>query len=258
MAKIFKKLIKASGGDDTFPADKYFEGGYAEVVLPNATKIKSYAFCEDSKLETIHMPNVTEINSNAFKNCTKLVLTSMPEKLTRLSISAFYGCTGLKSIYLPKNLEVISYSAFQWCTNLNTVTFKGTPTSITSDAFKNCTNLKIINVPWAEGVVANAPWGTNATINYNYGQAPSLISFTVNGKSYQTKEGTTWSEFCGGATEATEATPIWVVSNVVFCSLDKNGIYTGSGLPIEGATPSSVIVAGTDYKTKEYPGGGSN
>jgi hypothetical protein len=162
-------VVDGESGLEVVTADKYLEERYAEVVLPNATKIKSYAFCEDSKLETIHMPNVTEINSNAFKNCTKLVLTSMPEKLTRLSISAFYGCTGLKSIYLPKNLEVISYGAFQWCTNLNTVTFKGTPTSITSDAFKNCTNLKIINVPWAEGVVANAPWGaTNATINYNY------------------------------------------------------------------------------------------
>ena len=32
-----------------------------------------------------------------------------------------------------------------------------------------CTNLTTINVPWAEGAVAGAPWGaTNATINYNY------------------------------------------------------------------------------------------
>ena len=25
-------------------------------------------------------------------------------------------------------------------------------------ALKNCTNLTIINVPWSEGAVANAPW----------------------------------------------------------------------------------------------------
>jgi len=52
---------------------------------------------------------------------------------------------------------------------MRTLTFNGTPTSIASNAFGNCTNLRTINVPWAEGAVANAPWGaTNATINYNY------------------------------------------------------------------------------------------
>ena len=51
---------------------------------------------------------------------------------------------------------------------MKTVTFKGKPT-ISDSAFLNCGNLTTINVPWAEGEVANAPWGaTNATINYNY------------------------------------------------------------------------------------------
>lgn len=49
------------------------------------------------------------------------------------------------------------------------MTFEGKPTRIDSNAFYNCSNLKTINVPWAEGEVANAPWGaTKATINYNY------------------------------------------------------------------------------------------
>jgi hypothetical protein len=48
------------------------------------------------------------------------------------------------------------------------MTFKGTPTNIATDAFYNCRNLLDIYVPWAEGEVANAPWGaTNATIHYN-------------------------------------------------------------------------------------------
>lgn len=38
-----------------------------------------------------------------------------------------------------------------------------------NDAFEGCTNLTAINVPWAEGAVANAPWGaTNAAVSYNY------------------------------------------------------------------------------------------
>jgi len=49
------------------------------------------------------------------------------------------------------------------------LTFEGTPSFIASNAFSNCTKLRTINVPWAEGKVANAPWGaTKATINYNY------------------------------------------------------------------------------------------
>lgn len=45
---------------------------------------------------------------------------------------------------------------------------QNTSIEIVADAFEGCTNLTTINVPWAEGAVANAPWGaTNATINYN-------------------------------------------------------------------------------------------
>lgn len=51
---------------------------------------------------------------------------------------------------------------------METVTFKS-KTTIANNTFSGCNNLKVINVPWAEGEVANAPWGaTNATINYNY------------------------------------------------------------------------------------------
>jgi hypothetical protein len=52
---------------------------------------------------------------------------------------------------------------------LVSLTFEGTPESIANAAFVACDNLTTINVPWAEGAVANAPWGaTNATITYGY------------------------------------------------------------------------------------------
>ena len=41
------------------------------------------------------------------------------------------------------------------------------PTTLDATAFKGCTNLKDIDVPWAEGDIAGAPWGaTNATVHY--------------------------------------------------------------------------------------------
>jgi hypothetical protein len=70
---------------------------------------------------------------------------------------------------LPSKIRSISYGAFKGCTGLTSITFEGTPTTISSDVFTGCINLTSIKVPWAEGAVANAPWGaTNATITYNY------------------------------------------------------------------------------------------
>ena len=93
---------------------------------------------------TLH--GYTVIRDNAFLNCSSLALTSLPSGITNIGNYAFQGCSSLASL-----------------------TFEGKPTSISKSAFRGCTNLTTINVPWAEGEVANAPWGaTNATINYNY------------------------------------------------------------------------------------------
>ena len=110
------------------------------------TKITREAFKNSVNLTTNEIPNtVTNIGAYAFYNCKKLNITEIPASVTNIAIQAFYGCTGLTSI-----------------------TFKGTP-KLTSDVFENCINLKTINVPWAEGAVAGAPWGASgATINYNY------------------------------------------------------------------------------------------
>ena len=70
---------------------------------------------------------------------------------------------------LPVNLQTIKSNAFYACSGLTEITFEGTPKTIFGNVFSNCKNLATINVPWAQGAVANAPWGaTNATINYNY------------------------------------------------------------------------------------------
>ena len=137
----------SSGGSDDL-AIKMITGEGDITELPSGiTKIRGYAFEHCHKLALTSLPDgVTNIGNNAFTYCTKLALTSLPSGITNIGTAAFRGCTGL-----------------------TTITFKGTPSSIASDAFKDCTNLTTINVPWAEGAVANAPWGaTNATINYNY------------------------------------------------------------------------------------------
>ncbi len=99
---------------------------------------------------------------------TALRLSKLPEETTEIGEYVFYGCTGITISEIPASVTVIDNSAFTGCTGITSLTFKGTPTSIASWCFGNNSNLKDIYVPWAEGAVANAPWGASyATIHYN-------------------------------------------------------------------------------------------
>ncbi len=146
------------------------QGDLTNVVLHGYMKIRKYAFYYCKKLTLTSLPSgLTRIDDYAFYYCTNLALTSLPSGLTRIGYSAFRNCTNLALTSLPSGIVGIPNSVFQNCTGLTSITFEGTPASIASDVFDGCTNLTEIKVPWAEGAVANAPWGaTNATITYNY------------------------------------------------------------------------------------------
>ena len=218
-----------SGGNnaDTDTLIQVLVGGYTEVKLPNITKLKQYAFYSDKALVNIEMPNsITSIGNHCFDACTNLALTSLPNSITSLGNDAFLSCTNLALTSLPSNLTSIGgfcfnrcekititsipkgvtsigEKAFNYCTGITYLTFEGTPTTIHDSAFLNCTKLKTINVPWAEGAVAGAPWSaTNATINYNYTGEANLITFYVNANGneyheYKAEEGMTWGQWVG-------------------------------------------------------------
>lgn len=142
----------------------------ALTSLPHGlTSIGSYAFESCYNLALASLPDgLTSIGERTFMNCYELALTFLPDGLTSIGEYAFNHCGKLALTFLPHGLTSIDQYAFQNC-NIKTITFMGTPDSIASYAFRDNNNLTIINVPWAEGEVANAPWGaTNATINYNY------------------------------------------------------------------------------------------
>ena len=109
--------------------------------------IGAFAFDGCGALESLKMHDgIKEIKEYAFKGCNKMQLETIPPLVSNIEAYAFFGCHAITEI-----------------------TFKGTPKIIDAAAFHDCTNLLTINVPWAAGAVANAPWGaTNATINYNY------------------------------------------------------------------------------------------
>jgi hypothetical protein len=97
-----------------------------------------------------------------------MTINAIPEGVTSIEVQAFAGCAEITVNSIPQGVKTIGNMAFANCTGITELTFKGTPTSICSNSFQGCTNLLNIYVPWAEGEVANAPWGaTNATIHYN-------------------------------------------------------------------------------------------
>lgn len=172
----FKEAISGISGGATEPyIEEIYDasGNLIEAKLYGHSKIRDYTFYNCTKLALASLPSgLKSIGSSAFHNCTNLALTSLPSSITSISNYAFYGCINLAITSLPSGITRISNYAFRNCTKLASLTFKGTPTSISNTAFFDCSNLTTINVPWAEGEVANAPWGaTNATINYNYTEA---------------------------------------------------------------------------------------
>ena len=141
-----------------------------DPTLPNSiTHIGNYAFRSCTRLNCNLPQSVTYIGKTAFYGCSYWTLSTLPEGLTTIGSSAFDQCMSITLTKLPANIQQIDSRAFSYCSKLTNITFEGKPTSIANDVFSNCSKLTVINVPWAEGEVANAPWGaTNATINYNY------------------------------------------------------------------------------------------
>lgn len=158
--------------DLTSIGDYAFDGctSLSLTSLPSGiTSIGNYAFRDCTNLALTSLPSgITTINSLTF-DTTNIALTSLPPGITYISTRGFADCHNLSITSIPAGVTNIESYSFIGCTGLVTITFEGTPVTIGNNAFKNCTNLTAINVPWAEGEVANAPWGaTNATINYNY------------------------------------------------------------------------------------------
>lgn len=178
------------------------------VIPDGTRWIGDRKFYNAHDLKKVTIPSsVKSILNEAFYSTISLTCVVLSEGLTRIFSGAFIGSGLLLGEYfeedgdeygcvLPESLSEIGDSAFDsvpilggstlvFGNNIKSigrgafgsvlsddgegydVIFKGTPTSIASDAFSN-TDIVNIYVPWAEGAVANAPWGADdATIHYN-------------------------------------------------------------------------------------------
>lgn len=165
------------GVTEPFIEEDYFFNDNGKLASLNTAKlygykeIREYMYYNAFACSQIVLPNtITVIGRDAFSGCEVLQLTSLPASLQLIADNAFFNCEKITISEIPETVTFIGGGAFGNCKALTEITFKGTPTlEIKDGAFQYCTSLAIINVPWAEGAVANAPWGaTNATINYNY------------------------------------------------------------------------------------------
>ena len=149
--------------------DYAFRGiGSKLLGLPDSVKsIGKSAFEDCAWLQGSLPRSLTSLSESAFKNCERLTITEIPSGITSIPANAFYGCIATKVVKIPATVKTIADTAFAMCTGLTKVEFSGTPESI-GVAFVGCSNITDIYVPWAEGVVENAPWGAaSATIHYS-------------------------------------------------------------------------------------------
>lgn len=149
------EAIPSGGGDDEFPADRYFEGGIEAVDLPNATKIKKYAFYQDSKLKTISLPNVTSVGSYAFYGCSVLTEIKQLENLKSLSDYAFYNCAKLVLTELPDTLTSLGQCALSSCPNIKLTSLPSSIKTIGGAAF-NTTGINIRSIPPLVTTISNS------------------------------------------------------------------------------------------------------
>lgn len=194
-AKAAKEYYESLGGESinnqdktitengTYTADEGYTGlgsVTVSVARDDQTDIEEQFIAAIERNATaINIPDgCIKIGNYAFYGCSKATEITIPDTVTHLGYETFGGCTKITEVEIPTSVYEIENKVFNGCSGLGTVTFVGNEkpqkpltgrANFQGSAFMGCTNLLTINVPWAEGEVANAPWGaTNATINYNY------------------------------------------------------------------------------------------
>lgn len=156
-------------GQNAFDSCSHMES----INVPKLKTIAGSGFYTCQRLKSISLPAVETIGSSGFSCCYNLESIQLGDGLTKISDYGFYKNEKLTELVLGPNVTNIGSNMTNGCKILERVEFHSKPSKINSQAFYNTPSLTDIYVPWAEGEVANAPWGaTNATIHYEtaYGE----------------------------------------------------------------------------------------
>ena len=177
-------------GEYAFVANRWLE---SVGELPDSIEIigaYAFAWCEALKLSRVP-DGITTITEGCFNACGSITeMTGLNVKI--IERCAFMSCHSLTKAHFPVLEEIESdafavdnhgsLSEFVFPSSLKRIgdrvfmgqpitkiSFRGTPDEISYMAFVQMKALSDIYVPWAEGDLADAPWGaTDATIHYNW------------------------------------------------------------------------------------------
>lgn len=150
------------------------------VIQEGISRIEANAFNGCKQLTSIVLADTIKmIDNNAFNNVgtevsSVKITVKLPKALEYICEQAFNNVNVCGSIVIPNrclyiggtpsNLTGGSGKVFN-SPNITQIVFEGTPKYIHSATFEGCTC--DIYVPWSEGEVAGAPWGTAGTVHYN-------------------------------------------------------------------------------------------
>ena len=152
-------------------SEGYFKN-LTNVTFSGATPTKFSDRCFQGcvKLSLDFPSTLTIIGGYCFEANHCIDLRTLKEGLVSIGANAFMNCrqNGERTnIRIPSTVKTMDSQCFYRC-YLTSVRFLGTPDSIANNVFNSNGDLLDIYVPWAEGEVANAPFGaTSATIHYN-------------------------------------------------------------------------------------------
>lgn len=160
-----------------------------DIVIANeykglpVKKIAENAFNSDWSIKKVYIPeNIDEIGYGAFRFVNCKIVFAENSKIENIDNgvldNSLDGC-----IIFPKSIKRIGSQWGDPVAYPTSLIFKGTPSYISeylvSDGSTPSQYITDIYVPWAEGKVANAPWGCiNATIHY---QSPLCEAVTMDG-----------------------------------------------------------------------------
>ena len=209
--------------------------GITHFTLPSAlTAIPQYGFAYCSSLSEIEFPIAcVTINTYGF-GYSGLKKLTIPSTITSIASYAFAYCDQLEEVVINPTMTSMTNSyIFRSCTALKKVYIKTTFTSLASNTFTSDTAITDIYVPWAEGAVANAPWGaTNATVHYQTDFNQNLTSISVDNGEISRKSGKTYKINVTYSPDKNLINPAQlgvtyaITSGSEYATVDQNGLVT--------------------------------
>ena len=111
------------------------------------TKIGSYAFADNTTIETVEVPYLVScFDEYSFSGCTSLKEINIPEVVSNINQFAFFNCKSLKNITMDCRIKTVNESVFQNCSSLESIKLPSTVETIGTYAFANCKSLGSVSI----------------------------------------------------------------------------------------------------------------